>query len=155
MSQVGTENRTGRAYVGHFDVPLKNQVARLLDCTAGQFNLARPSGRGQWVNGNDYEPAGEAFGIMPFDEDMRRHLDYLPFNSIVARELKYNHVYLAKRQGTRFAVLPVHTRAERDIFQLLIETSPLLKATQPNWTALAAEWSKHANGKTIYYKVRI
>ncbi|KAF8834798.1 hypothetical protein BDN67DRAFT_1016146 [Paxillus ammoniavirescens] len=47
--QVGTENRIGHPYKGHFDVPLKNQVLALLKLTAQYFNCDPQLGYGQWI----------------------------------------------------------------------------------------------------------
>ncbi|KAG6370815.1 hypothetical protein JVT61DRAFT_11026 [Boletus reticuloceps] len=73
-----------------------------------------------------------------------------------AAEQKIRHKWIAEQQGTLVAVLPVHSREERDLFRLLMQSSPLFSdATnrQPNWTSLAAVWATHANGKTIFYKL--
>ncbi|KAM5545887.1 hypothetical protein V8D89_000013 [Ganoderma adspersum] len=135
---VGTKNRTRHAYIRHFDVPLKN-------C---------PSGRRQWINGNDYEPAGETFGIMLYNSEIQDKYHFLPFNSPMASELKYRNTYLAQRQGTRYAVLPVHTSKERSIFHSLVSTSASFKTrAQPDWHMLAVEWSGQANGRDIFYKL--
>ena len=72
----------------------------------------------------------------------------------MASELKHRNTYLARRQGTRYAVLPVHTAKERSLFHSLVHTSTAFKTSgQPNWHMLAIEWSGHANGKTVFYKV--
>jgi len=153
---VGTLNRTGYRYVGHFDVALKNRIASLLDSliACDTFNEERPVGRGGWVNGNDYDNAGETFGIMQLDPEARETYGMLPNIPQSARETKVRHQWLAERQGTMFAITPVHTREERDIFTLLMESSRAFSnKSQPDWTRLASEWSSHCNGKTVFYKV--
>ncbi|KAI1787068.1 hypothetical protein LXA43DRAFT_1098652 [Ganoderma leucocontextum] len=133
---------------------ITNRVARLIDVTAPIFNAVRPSGRGQWINGNDYERAGETFGIMSYDSETQDKYHFLSFNSPMASELKHCNTYLARRQGTRYAVLPVHTSKERSVFHSLVNTSALFKTrAQPDWHMLAIEWSGHANGTTIFYKL--
>ena len=53
-----------------------------------------------------------------------------------------------------FAIVPVHTREEHDIFALMMETSKAFSsAGHPDWTRLATEWSNHCNGTTVFYKV--
>jgi hypothetical protein len=153
---VGTLNRTGYKYVGHFDITLKNSVASRLDQLIARdtFNSERPIGRGGWVNGNDYQDAGETFGIMRFDPKVRDTYGMHPYNPEIAQEMKTRHRWLSERQGVMFAAVPVHTRDERDIFALLMETSKAFSNRgQPDWTRLANEWSTHCDGKTVFYKV--
>jgi hypothetical protein len=156
LLQVGTLNRSGRKYIGHFDIPLKNCVASLLDFLTLQntFNNERPINRGGWVNGNDYQDAGETFGILRFDATVCETYCMLPYDSQTAHEMATCHQWLSDRQGTLFAVVPVHTREEQDIFSLLMETSKAFTGrAEPNWVHLASEWSSHCNGKTVFYKV--
>jgi hypothetical protein len=118
------------------------------------FNNERPTGRGGWVNGNDYEDAGETFGIMQFDLKMCETYGMLPNNPQSAHNAKTHHQWLVKRQGTMFVVVPVHTPEERDIFALMMESSKAFTGRpHPDWTHLASEWSSHCNGKTVFYKV--
>jgi hypothetical protein len=156
LAQVGTLNHTGYKYVGHFDITLKSRVALLLDqlIACDSFNNEWPTGHGGWVNGNDYEDAGETFGIMCFDPKVQETYGWLPHNTKIAQEMKVRHSWLSERQGTMFAVVPVHTREEHDIFALMMETSKAFSsAGHPDWTRLATEWSNHCNGTTVFYKV--
>ena len=77
-----------------------------------------------------------------------------PYNPEIAQEMKTRHRWLSEHQGVMFAAVPVHTRDERDIFALLMETSKAFSNQgQPDWTCLANEWSTHCDGKTVFYKV--
>ncbi|KAL6307399.1 hypothetical protein BKA93DRAFT_747778 [Sparassis latifolia] len=128
----------GSSYIGHFDIPLKNQVASMLDILSSSdvFDADVKRLHGSWLNGNDYARVNE-------DSDT-------PY----ARVQPPRHHYLSKRQGTQFAVLPVHTREERDLFQLFVDLLPLFKMPgQPNWDVAAAVWSNHADGRKIFYKL--
>jgi len=156
VRQVGTLNRTGKAYTGHFNVPLKNHLAHLLDLTTDAM-LSHTVVRSGWVNGNNYESANETFGMIQLSPTLFKPLGMFEFSQEYAHEQKIRHKYIAEHQGTLVAVLPIHTRNERDLFQLLSQSSPLFMdpAHQPNWTALTSVWAGHANGKTIFYKVRI
>ncbi|KAK2467284.1 hypothetical protein APHAL10511_000833 [Amanita phalloides] len=151
---VGTLNRSGKTYVGHFDVTLKNRLSQLLDLT-GPAMATVLQGQLQWVNGNDYTTLNEAFGMIKFDSTFITPLGMLPYHDRYAHEQQIHYRYIAERQGTMMAVLPVHTRAERDLFQLLTHSSPLFLQSnnQPNWSALAAVWAGHADGKNIFYKM--
>ena len=108
-----------------------------------------------WVNGNEYEQSTETFGILPLSEAMHTKLGMLPYHNIHARETKIHHHYLAQCQQTRVAVLPVHTQQEWSLYRLLVKQSNgLFSGTkQPNWVAVAVEWSKYADGIHIFYKV--
>ena len=108
-----------------------------------------------WVNRNEYEQTTETFSILPLSEDMRTKLGMLPYHSVFAKENKMHHCYLAQGQQTRIAILPVHTRQERSLYRLLVKQSNGLFSgkKQPNWVAVAVEWSKYADGINIFYKV--
>ncbi|KAF8419486.1 hypothetical protein L210DRAFT_3766619 [Boletus edulis BED1] len=151
---VGTENRTGKSYIGHFDIRLKNRVASLVEMTAGYFNQDPSSGHGKWVNGNNYKHTNESFGVLPFTKSVQRKLSMLPYHHTFAQEQKIHHRYLSERQETRFAVLPIHTRSERALFQLYADTSPHFSSSSgPNFTLLASDMNSHADGHTIFYKL--
>jgi hypothetical protein len=109
-----------------------------------------------WVNGNDYERSSETFGILPVLEDARRKLSMLPYHSEHAATMKIHHADLAKLQGTRSAVLPVHTNEEKALYQMLIQTKDghFTGLSPPNWITLARQWSDHSDGIHIFYKVR-
>ncbi|CDO73771.1 hypothetical protein BN946_scf185015.g99 [Trametes cinnabarina] len=155
LLQVGTMNRTGRKYLGHFDIPLKNHTAHLLDLltAADVFTSGTRHLRGGWVNGDDYQRAAETFGIVRFSETTRQRLGMLPYSADFVRDQGPRHQYLSERQGTRFAVLPVHTRAERDLFHLLIGSTSTSGSGQPEWERLSSTWSGHADGQHIFYKL--
>ncbi|KAG1848574.1 hypothetical protein F4604DRAFT_130963 [Suillus subluteus] len=151
---VGTMNRTNKAYIGHFHIPLKNRVSRLLDLTADAI-LSNNANRTGWVNGNDYEQTCETFGMIQFSPAFFKPLGMMEFNGTFAREQRLRHQFVAESQGTLMAVLPIHTREERDLFQLLVTSSPLFAdpARQPNWVSLAVIWAGHADGRKIFYKL--
>ena len=135
-------------------MPLKNQVSSLLELTAQYFDREPQLGYGQWVNGDNYKPTTESFGILPFDDRTRMRLSMLPYSRSFAHEQKVRHRYLSERQCTRIAVLPVHTREERALFQLYASSSPhFSRSEKPDFTALASDMNAHANGITIFYMV--
>ena len=156
LFQVGTLNRTGRADQGSHDIWTRNYIAELLDRTAAAFkpNMKHVSMIG-WVNGNEYQQSAETFGILPLAEDMRVKLGMSPYHHTYATETKIRHRYLAEHQQTRVAVLPIHTQQERSLYRLLVkQQNGLFSGTkQPNWVAVACEWSKYADGLHIFYKV--
>ena len=84
---------------------------------------------------------------------MREHLGMQGFDIRYAKGEKIKHTYLASQQNTLNAVVPVHTKAERGLFKLLVSHLAVAEKRQPNWETMAVQWSSHTNGKTIFYKV--
>ncbi|KAG1871812.1 hypothetical protein DFJ58DRAFT_722558 [Suillus subalutaceus] len=108
-----------------------------------------------WVNSNDYELAHKTFSMIQFLPVFFKPLGMLEFNEVFACKQNIWHKFIAESQGTLVAILPGHTHKERDLFQLLIQSSPLFSDSnqQPNWTALAVVWAGHADGHNIFYKL--
>ncbi|EPQ50510.1 hypothetical protein GLOTRDRAFT_133880 [Gloeophyllum trabeum ATCC 11539] len=155
--KVGTLNRTGVPYVGSFDIWVKNRISALLDITSSRFeSLPLNFGPGGWVNGDLYAPSTEVFGILALPDYKRLELGMLPYHHQFAIEQKIRHRQLAFRQNARIAILPVHTSNERALFKLLITGVHGCFGAQkePQWDLLAVEWAKHANGTTIFYKLK-
>ncbi|KAG1904896.1 uncharacterized protein F5891DRAFT_717553 [Suillus fuscotomentosus] len=156
--EVGTVNRTGKIYLGSYDIWTRNQIALLVDITA---SVVRPSyqecGQATWLNGNDFEPANESFSILPVAAATRAKLGMSQYRDDYAKGCKIKHEYLARHQQTLVAILPIHTVEEKALYRLLIKsvTGQFAGRKQPNWVALAQEWQHHANGTHIFYKVHI
>ena len=114
-------------------------------------------GYATWLNGDDFEPANESFGILPFSEEIRSKLGMHLYHSEYAKGNKIQHQYLAESQQTLIAVLPVHTSEEKALYRLLIKkaTGEFSGKRQPNWINLASDWQRQADGKNIFYKVNI
>jgi hypothetical protein len=152
-------NRTGLPYHGSYDIWTRNHLAALLNETQDLF-IPQPehndSPMAGWVNGNEYERSTESFGILPLSESSRAKLGMLGYHNDFALNQKILHRHLAQQQQTRMAVLPVHTPTERALYRMLVKQDKGLFSgkTQPNWIAVAAEWSKHCDGIRIFYKVR-
>ncbi|KAG2059870.1 hypothetical protein BDR06DRAFT_967438 [Suillus hirtellus] len=108
-----------------------------------------------WVNGNDYELAHETFSMIQCLPAFFKPLGMLEFDEVFAHEQNIQHKFIAESQGMLMAILPVHTREEHDLFQFLIQLSPLFLDSnwQPNWTALTVVWAGHADGYNIFYKL--
>lgn len=112
-------------------------------------------GPGGWVNGNKYLESEESFGVLPIAEDIQTKLGMLAYHPGYATTMKIRYPYLAARQGTRTAVVPIHTKAERILFKMLIhETNGLFAGKrEPNWDTVAVRWAGHSDGVNIFYKV--
>ncbi|KAG8932761.1 hypothetical protein FRC00_014144 [Tulasnella sp. 408] len=146
---VGTYNRTGKHYIGHFDIWLLN------DLQAAMFKVQEwvqgsPLLTG-WVNGTLYIPTAERFGILPLPPDVQNEMGMVPFSHTSDTSQKYH--YLASQQNTRYAALPVHNAGEKRLFSLLMSENAEFNSPNPNWSSCAREWNRFANGTEIYYKV--
>ncbi|KAF8965896.1 hypothetical protein BDZ97DRAFT_1995354, partial [Flammula alnicola] len=99
-------------------------------------------------------PTTEALGILPIPLDIRATSGMAEFNPNL--DQKHCHHYLAGMQGTRKAILPVHTPAEHDLFHTLMKSDPAFtsRSAGPNWKLCIKVWNKHADSrKDIYYKL--
>ncbi|KAG5643535.1 hypothetical protein DXG03_000676 [Asterophora parasitica] len=155
--QVGTFNRTGKVYLGSYDIWTCNKISRLRDQTRIGFCHETHVPTAKWVNGNNYESSSETFGILPLTDATRTQLSMFTFNPDLAKQEKTHHSHLASLQCTRIAILPVHTHDERALFSLFVchHNGHFTGRTQPNWIALTREWSNHCDGKTIFYKASL
>jgi hypothetical protein len=108
-----------------------------------------------WQNGDMYEPTTEVFGILPIPEVICSNSAMLPYIQDIEDDVK--HHYLASKQGTKFAVLNIHTAPERDLIHTLMKENTTVfnrDKQDPDWKEAVKLWnSKYANGKTIFYKV--
>ena len=95
-------------YTNHFDVWLINQEQSLIEQT---HELAPDSIQlTGWVNGDLYTQSNETIGILPIPDSTRGSANMLAFNPITDNKSK--QVFLAQEQGTKFAVISVHTKEE-------------------------------------------
>jgi len=108
-----------------------------------------------WVNGDLYTPAGETVGILPIPDLIRAMTDIQTFNSLPND--KARHTFLAKQQGTRFAIINVHTTKEKLLFKKFMQECISLNGngSSPDWKHAIQKWNQLANGKTIFYKAFI
>ncbi|KAF9061755.1 hypothetical protein BDP27DRAFT_1369379 [Rhodocollybia butyracea] len=105
---VGDKNRNKRSVPGSYDIWNRNRLASLIDRAEHAFKHPLKPPVVGWVNGNDYERSSESFGI-------------LSLSLSVQRKLGIKHYELAKRQGTRMAILPLHTSEEFAIWRVLVK----------------------------------
>ncbi|SGY55099.1 BQ5605_C006g03966 [Microbotryum silenes-dioicae] len=65
---------------------------------------------------------------------------------------KLRHNWLAERQGTRFAVLHVHTPSKRALYRYLSSKRRLGTPQNLRILEITKLWNKYANGVDIFYK---
>jgi hypothetical protein len=107
-----------------------------------------------WVNGNLYIPTSEACGVLPIPEGIRISTEMGSYESKLHAKEKHHH--LAQLQGTRKAVLPISSAAERAKFLTMMRDHPAFNSPSgPRWQDAAKVWNQHANEeKELFYKVR-
>ncbi|KAG8940314.1 hypothetical protein FRC03_005608 [Tulasnella sp. 419] len=108
-----------------------------------------------WVNGNLYSPTTEVFGILPVPGSIQAEVGMTEFNPDSLDAGQHQHRYLAKVQNTRFAVISVHSKAEKDLFSEMMAKNSFSPSGNglPNWKHGAKIWNEKANGSTIFYKL--
>jgi hypothetical protein len=148
---VGTVNRSGKMYQGHYNVEVLNRLQISLE-SARHLVPNAPILRG-WINGDLYIQGGETVGILALPEKTRNMAGILAHNPSTDSEFK--HAYLAAQQGTKYAVMAVHSVEEKMHFTKMMQTFPgfCLPNLALNFKDGARTWNSEANGQTIFYKV--
>ncbi|GBE83376.1 hypothetical protein SCP_0504240 [Sparassis crispa] len=96
----------------------------------------------------------EVFGILPIPDDVRTNSGMQEYQPSLDR--KQEHAFLALKQGTRKAVLPVHSVAEYQLFSKLMREDPIFNRpdTEPSWAQAVKIWNRIAESeKEISYKL--
>ncbi|KAF7290249.1 3'-5' exonuclease domain-containing protein [Mycena indigotica] len=148
---VGHFNSTGKKYAGHDSIWLTNQIQQL-EITLGEYYGKAPLEL-SWVNGNLFEQSEQSVGIVKIPQSICTSLEIQSYNT--ATDSKQKQAYLAKMQGTRIPVLPVHTVAEKKLFASLMRTSEKFSSCKNSITAAATViWNRSANPtEMIFYKL--
>ena len=147
---VGTLNCTGTVYKGHFDVWLINHLQLQIEAT--QHLIPEGQRLTGWTNGDLYIPAGERIGILPVPDSIRVTADIETYH---AEDGQFKHAFLAQQQGTKYAVVAIHTTAEKALFKKLRQENPLFnqRNSVTDWKQASKFWNREANGQEIFYKV--
>jgi hypothetical protein len=108
-----------------------------------------------WINTDFYEPTKEVIGVLPIPLEVQ-HTNRLSayiesLQDLCDSDQRKNpnqHQFLTRLQGTWKAVLPVHTPAERKLFQELIQKNndfEPMKGGLPNWEKAVQAWNHKAD----------
>ncbi|SGY46599.1 BQ5605_C001g00451 [Microbotryum silenes-dioicae] len=183
-SQVGTSNRTGKPFVGHYGLWLTVELHRLRRKTSAFFPRHSTT-VSDIVNLLLYTPSTETFGIVLVVQSPTAQMRFLiepyqvergtlclepvkwaPRNllqnntpaighmkSRLPTDRKLRHDWPAERQGTRFAVLYVHTPSERALYRYLSSKVRLGAPQNLRIFEITEPWNKYANGLDIFYKM--
>ena len=176
---VGTLNRTGVEYLGHYDPWLDHDITKLRADINWKHKPASCHS-GQDMDPLDFPQTEEQFGITCIPSTTRLQCDFngpavisssdesedsspsisriYPLQLCLSKlKGKRNGVYtyLAAAQKTLFAVTPLHTKNEFKLFNDSVKNGGHFCASesQPNFHQMAAWWSSKADGKTIFYKL--
>ena len=150
--QTGTYNSTGHHYRGHFSIWITNRLQELL--LSLDDMLINPIHISGWVNGNLYIPTKEVLGILPIPEEIRFSSAMTAYIPSLDQNQKHN--FLAKIQGTRKPILPIHTPSEKQLFRQLMNTNSAFspKSGEPRWRDAVKIWNQHADRMDdVSYKV--
>lgn len=150
---VGTHNRTGQDFSGHDDIWLYDELQIMIEKTRKLVPMSYTI-KG-WTNGLLYQPTTEVSGILPIPPSIQFKAGLQP--TISNPTTKVMHQYLATRQETMFAVIGVHTVTEKKLFSKLMKEHPAFNRNnqEPNWKTAVQVWNtEHADGNTIFYKVK-
>ncbi|KAJ7658753.1 hypothetical protein DFH06DRAFT_1407245 [Mycena polygramma] len=150
---VGHFNSTGKKYVGHDSIWLLNTIQELEITLAEGYGLM-PTPLA-WVNGNLYQQTEQSVGIVRIPRSVCGPVEIQPYNEEIDSKRTQKQQYLARMQGTRIAVLPVHTVTEKLLFNELMRTSPAFQSCKTAVsTAATAIWNREAESKPdIFYKL--
>ena len=147
--KIGTKNTTGEPYQGHLYIWVTHDLQARR--SALKDMLVNPTEITGWVNGNYYVSTTETLGILPIPLEIRESSGMAayvsgPIANIKTGERKkpQRHDFLAQIQGTRKPVLPIHTIAERHMFQTLMtknrEFNPP-NVSEPPWNEAVKVWN--------------
>ncbi|KIK65217.1 hypothetical protein GYMLUDRAFT_240513 [Collybiopsis luxurians FD-317 M1] len=106
---VGTFNSTGETFCGHNYIWLSNEIQELEITISAHFPQHCPTPL-PWENGNLYRPTNEVLGVLTLPATIPEKSGMQPF--IPSLDQKQKQGFLAQLQGTRKAVLPIHTIQE-------------------------------------------
>lgn len=154
--QVGTFNSTGQKFKGHDYIWLTNEIQELEITISSHYpNAASSTLQPAWVNGNLYKQTKEEIGILPLHPIILEKAGMQAYISSV--DHKQKQWFIAQLQGTRKAVLPVHTIAERRLFNEFMLTCRVFYISRTELTPEAVKlWNRKAETMPgVYYKVII
>ncbi|KAF6747999.1 hypothetical protein DFP72DRAFT_1174556 [Ephemerocybe angulata] len=157
---LGTLNSTGKPYQGHSSIWITNMIQEYLLALGDQITN-RSTQALVHLNTNFYAPTKEVIGVLRIPESVKSDsgiLSSLEPNQADSRTPKQQQLFLARLQGTRKAILPVHTAREKALFNNLMRTNPAFnpptRGGQPNWREATCVWNREADvSDDIYYKI--
>ncbi|KAG6808759.1 hypothetical protein H0H92_002998 [Tricholoma furcatifolium] len=148
---VGTFNSTGKKFDGHDSIWLSNTIQELEITLSTIYSL--PPIQLSWVNGNLYQKSDETMGLTAISKSVRIEAGMQDF--VEETDATQKQAYLARIQGTRRPILPVHTIAERKLFNRLMRESHEFRSSKSSISINAVKlWNRYAETEDdIFYKL--
>lgn len=171
VNQVGTINRHGHIHDGHYEPWLVQAIMMMRELVGFQQEYDQA---GIHEHALCFRPSKEAFGIsrplgstltncgMTLDvegssapsESSELQLSSLIILSKYQRQLLGSQYrFLQQRQKAKYAIMPVHTRKEKELFGTLMRT--FSESPRIPWLEFARNWNHEvdvAQGKGLFYK---
>ncbi|KAI7878129.1 uncharacterized protein EV154DRAFT_606504 [Mucor mucedo] len=154
---VGTFNRFGVEYKGHYD-PWLTQHLDFLRQSMDMPYLSIDRHIAIEVNALRFRSSQEVFDGQEFDIEndntipKMKNTVFLKIGSTL-REKNCRYHYVATRQKTKYAVIAVHTLEEKLLFGRMInEAMHSSSRVNPNFDQLSKAWNLLCNGDKIFYK---
>ena len=171
-TDTGSFHKIGVRYVGHYDPWLDHEISKLrADIAWTVTPIISPSRLLQDTDPLDFAPTTERFGIAAIPPMTRIaneffahpntnvQIDFasnrLWLSKLIGKR-KDNYAFLALAQQTKYAVIPLHTEDEFNLFHNAVSPGGEYASANglPNFDQMVRWWSEKANGKTIFYKLR-
>ncbi|KAF6742654.1 hypothetical protein DFP72DRAFT_830205 [Ephemerocybe angulata] len=157
--QVGVLNSTGKRYKGHFDIWVTNEIHQLSILLRDKLEFRMPWPFEGWLNTKFYQASSEVIGILPVPRDVQLQNGISEYVENMTDERPPRYDSLARLQGTRKAILPVHTEQEFMLFKDLMQQNTSFRHpsnAQPSYPEAARIWNSYADlNSQIYYTVHI
>ncbi len=167
----GSIHKYHMKYDGHYDPWLDHEISKLREDVLWS---SKHTNQCTVIDTDplDFAPTSEQFGITIIPPETKIHCNFQGpcIDPLQAKPPVYSttlhlsrlsgsrkniFTFLAHAQNTKYAVVPIYTKSESDMF--FKEVSPggawLSKDKQPDFAQMAYWWSEKANGTTIFYKL--
>ena len=169
----GSFHKLGIRYSGHYDPWIDHEIYQLRgDILWSKMPVTRMDRALQDTDPLNFAPTKEKFGITaippmarlaneffaPLLPDVNlsitEHSNKLWLSKLVGKR-KDIYGFLAHAQNTKYAVTPLHTTEEYDLFRKAVSVGGEWCPSQgkPNFELMARWWSSKADGKHIFYKL--
>ena len=143
---ISERRRLGFPRLGHFDTWLVDTRQLLVE--RNHNVMLYP----EWSNTSDFCATPECFGTVPLHSaQLAAAIADIELPSPLPR-LTSDHTYLCNVMGTTLPLLPVHGKAEYQLFARLSLRQP---PGPLNFEAMAVEWCTYVDGITIFPKLPV
>jgi len=144
---VSERRRLGFPVIGH---PWTWLIDKIQELVRKNHNVDAYKG---WSNESDYERTKESFGTLPLhSKALGDAVEAIDKTQLAGMDLTRGEKYIAERMGVKAPFLPVHSKAERQLFARLVAEC---KDSTLDFDKMAIEWCRSVDGKTIFPKLPV